>query len=406
MRLEDVNLLDLDVFRRREHHQVFSYLRAEHPFFWHETKSGKGFWNAVKHEDVCAINRSHKIFSSETGGVFIRDFHEEPDNVMDMRGKMMLMTDPPAHTRLRSLVSRGFTPRMISTMEKALRLRAEKIVDSIQDGEPFDFVDVTAAELPLQAIADILGVPQEERRKLFDWSNRLIGMDDPEYADQHAGLAALEIFEFAKQIAEQRQQKPEDDIATLLVEAMHGEEGLTEEEMCLFVLLLSVAGNETTRNAISGGMLAFAAHPEQTERFKAEMPEISDSTTEEILRWSTPVMYFRRTCSEPTEIREHEIAEGDRVLIWHVSANRDEEIFEDPFVFDIARDPNPHVTFGGGGVHFCLGAHLARLELKVMFEEIFSRVSEVELAEEPQFLRSNFIQGVKHMPMKFSFAGS
>lgn len=402
MKLEDINLLDLGKFERREHHEMFTFLRKEAPVFWHDEPGGPGFWNITKHADLVEVNRDPLGFSSETGGVFRYDLHNmEGDNAFDSRGVMMLTTDPPKHTRYRRLVSKGFTPRMIGKLEDALRYRAADIVNQIIEKGECDFVLDLASELPLQAIAEIMGVPQEDRHRLFDWSNRMIGMDDPEYADANATEAAAELYMFANNLAKERQKNPKDDIVTLLVDATIGEDKLTEEEFDAFMLLLAVAGNETTRNATSGGMLALLEHPDEADKLCENLDTLIPSAVEEILRWSTPVMYFRRTATIDTEIRDTPISEGDKVLMWHVSANRDEEVFEEPFRFNIERNPNDHISFGGGGPHYCLGANLAKAELKIIFREMLARMENIKLEGEPDFLHSNFIAGMKRMPISF-----
>ena len=343
------------------------------------------------------------MFSSEVGGISRFDFDPETNaGGMDTRGIMMLTTDPPKHTRYRRLVNKGFTPRMIGKLEEALRYRAVDIVNQVIERGECDFVLDLAAELPLQAIAEIMGVPQEDRHRLFDWSNRMIGIDDPEYANEDSAVASMELYAFANNLAKERANEPKDDIVTLLVNATIGEDRLSEIEFDAFMLLLTVAGNETTRNATSGGMLALLRHPEEMAKLREDIDGRLDSAVEEILRWSTPVMHFRRTATEDTEINGQKIAKGDKVLMWHVSANRDEEVFDEPFKFDIQRDPNEHISFGGGGAHYCLGANLARAELRIIFREMLTRMDDIQMVGEPDFLRSNFIQGIKHMPITFT----
>ena len=403
MKLADIDLLDLDRFWRREHDEMFTLLREEAPVFWHEEPDGPGFWNLSKHADLVQTNRDPILFSSEVGGISRFDFDPETNaGGMDTRGIMMLTTDPPKHTRYRRLVNKGFTPRMIGKLEEALRYRAVDIVNQVIERGECDFVVDLAAELPLQAIAEIMGVPQEDRYRLFDWSNRMIGIDDPEYANEDSAVASMELYAFANNLAKERANEPKDDIVTLLVNATIGDDRLSEIEFDAFMLLLTVAGNETTRNATSGGMLALLRHPEEMAKLREDIDGRLDTAVEEILRWSTPVMHFRRTATEDTEINGQKIAKGDKVLMWHVSANRDEEVFDEPFKFDIQRTPNEHISFGGGGAHYCLGANLARAELRIIFREMLTRMDDIQMAGEPDFLRSNFIQGIKHMPITFA----
>jgi len=405
MKLEDIDLLDLDRFMRREHDEMFTLLRKEAPIFWtDETDGGAGFWSLVKHADLVEANRNAEVFSSEIGGISRMDYMVNADGspgAMDTRGIMMLTTDPPKHTRYRRLVNKGFTPRMISKLEEALKIRAKDIVNNIIEKGECDFVVDLASELPLQAIAEIMGVPQEDRMRLFDWSNKMIGIDDPEYESNDGTTAAVELYAYAHALAEERASDPQDDIVTLLINATIGDDRLSEEEFDAFMLLLTVAGNETTRNATSGGMLALLTHPEEMDKLRSDVDGKLDVAIEEILRWSTPVMHFRRTLTEDYELSGHKFHKGEKVLMWHASANRDEDVFENPFKFDIERDPNPHISFGGGGAHYCLGANLARAELRIIFREILTRIHDIEMTDNPAFLRSNFISGIKHMQISY-----
>ena len=403
--LSDIDLLDPDRFARLEHHDMFRRLRAEDPVHWTEEPNGPGFWSVTKHADLITINRDAQGFSSEIGGVNIAEM-DHVEGAFDTRGQMMLMTDPPKHTRYRLLVNKGFTPRMISLIEEHLRFRAELIVDSVIERGECDFVTDLAAELPLQAIAEIMGVPQEERHLLFDWSNRLIGADDPEYmtdpgSQENATMAAAELYVYATSLREDRASEPRDDIVTKLINAEIGGDKLTEAEFDMFIMLLAVAGNETTRNATAHGMHALLTNPDELAKLRAD-PGLIDSAIEEIVRWATPVLYFRRQATVPLELRGRRIEPGDKVVMWHISANRDEDVFVDPFRFDVARTPNDHIGFGGGGAHFCLGANLARMELRLIFEEILARFDGMALVGEPERLRSNFIGGIKHMPVTFT----
>ena len=406
MKLSDIDLLDIDRFRRQEHHEMFSLLRREAPVFWHEEPGDRpGFWAVTKHADLVEVNRNAEVFSSEAKGFSMI----EPDvfmetAAMDNRGVMMLATDPPKHTRYRRLVSKGFTPRMISRLEAALEIRARDIVNNVIERGKCDFVVDLASELPLQAIAEIMGVPQADRGKLFDWSNQIIGYADPEFqAEKDSATAALELYAYVHNLAEQRLADPQDDIVTLLLNATIGDDRLTELEFDAFMLLMTIAGNETTRNATSGGMLALLQNPDQLAKLLADIDGKLDLAIEEILRWVSPIMFFRRTATEDYQLESgHQFKKGDKVVMWHISANRDEDVFEDPFTFDIERDPNEHIAFGGGGPHYCLGANLAKSELRIIFREILTRMHDIQLAGEPDFLRSHFLAGIKHMPVTFA----
>jgi cholest-4-en-3-one 26-monooxygenase len=396
----DINLLDLDRFTEGIPHEWFTYLRHHAPIYHHPEPAGPGFWVFSKYDDVVAIGRDAKRFSSDQGRGGVVALIEIPPDPNYGTGQMMLTMDPPPHTRYRRLVNRGFTPRMIGMLEPHIREVTASIIDGAIAKGQVDFVADTASELPLQVIAELMGVPLEDRHKMFDWSNRMIGSEDPEYAVslEQVQQAQIEMFMYAQALADRRREEPRDDIITKLLSADIDGDQLSAMDFNLFFLLLAVAGNETTRNATSHGMNAFLEYPDQYQRL-VDDPGLVDSAVEEILRWASPVLYFRRNVTEDLEYKGHQFKVGDKLSIWYVSANRDEDVFEDPFRFDIARQPNEHVAFGGGGPHFCLGANLARMELKVFFQELTRRVPHVEALGEPIRLRSNFIGGIKHLPV-------
>jgi cholest-4-en-3-one 26-monooxygenase len=397
--LQDVDLLDPDVFREGRHHEAFRLLRREDPVHWHDEPDGPGFWNVTRHADLITVNRDHGVFSSAEKGISIPDLEGDAEMVREM----MLYMDPPRHTRYRLLVNKGFTPRMIGLLEAGLRTKARMIVDQVAGRGECDFVIDIASELPLQAIAELMGVPMDDRRKLFDWSNRMIGIDDPEFEGDRdtAYLAAGELYAYANALASERRDDPRDDIISRLLGAELDGDRLSETEFDMFFMLLAVAGNETTRNATAHGMKALLDHPDQLEKLQANR-ELLPSAIEEILRWATPVLHFRRTALADYELGGRAIEAGDKVVMWHISANRDESVFDDPFRFDIERSPNEHIAFGGGGPHYCLGANLARMELQLIFTEILDRLPDMEPAGETEYLRSNFIGGIKHMPVRFT----
>jgi len=409
--LSDVNLWDKDKFQEGVPHDWFSTLRREAPVYWHEgddfpigsgQRGGDGFWCVTGYDDVVAVNRDNEAFSSARGLVFMWD----PDNEnLEQQRLLMLNMDPPLHTRYRRLINKGFTPRMVSELESTMRKRTREIVDRVAERGECDFVVDVASELPLQVIADLMGVPQDDRHKLFDWSNRMIGSEDPEYGitEEMAQHASMELYAYASELAARKRVDPKDDLISVLTHSEVDGEKLTDLELDLFFLLLSVAGNETTRNLISHGMVTLLEHPDQLERLRAHR-KLLPGAVEEMLRWASPVMHFRRTATRDLELGGQEIKEGDKVVIWYISANRDEKAFKDPFTFDIERSPNEHVAFGGGGPHFCLGANLARMEINVMFDEILDRLHNIELAAPVSRLRSNFINGLKHIPLKFTAA--
>ena len=403
---EGIDLLDLDRFQRLEHWEMFDRLRQEDPVTWHDYPGAQGFWNVVQHQDLVAVNRDTATFSSEVGGISIMTPDELGGNAngSDPRGLMMLYMDPPKHTRYRRLVNKGFTPRMIGLLEQYLRHRAILIVDNIIERGECDFVVDLASELPLQAIAEIMGVPQEDRKLLFKWSNAMIGIDDPEYNDAGEGMqATAELYAYSNELSKQRRTDPRDDIVTKLINAEIEGDSLSELEFDMFMVLLTVAGNETTRNTTSWGMWALMQNPGQYQALRENPEEKLDLAIEEILRWATPVYHFRRTATADTEIHGQEIKAGDKVVMWHTSADRDETVFEDPYRFDIERaNAGEHIAFGGGGQHFCLGANLARMELKLIFQEILERIPDMQLAGDVEILRSNFIGGVKHLPVTYT----
>jgi cholest-4-en-3-one 26-monooxygenase len=399
VKLEDVNLLDPDVFREGRHHEMFEVLRRDDPVHWHDEPEGSGFWCITRHEDLVTVNRDWEAFSSAEQGISIPDISPEGEMVREM----MLYMDPPRHTRYRLLVNKGFTPRMIGLLEEGLRTRSHLIVDNVIEEGRCDFVVDVASELPLQAIAELMGVPQEDRHKLFEWTNRMIGIDDPEFEGDRetAHVAAGELYLYANQLAAEKRKDPRDDIVSRLLGAEIEGDQLSETEFDMFFMLLAVAGNETTRNATSHGMKALLDNPDQFDKLRAN-PDLLPSAVEEIVRWATPVLHFRRTAMRDYEIAGKTIKQGDKVVMWHISANRDETVFDDPFRFDIERSPNEHIGFGGGGPHFCLGANLARMELRLIFHEIITRMPDMRLDGSVEYLRSNFIGGIKHMPVRFT----
>jgi cholest-4-en-3-one 26-monooxygenase len=411
MELTDIDLLSRDIFTERVPHDWFAYLRNNAPVYRHPEPDGPGFWAITRHEDVSILNRKWEQLSSDQGRGGVVGLEEPTPEQREVQeqmngagaGKMMLTIDPPEHTRYRKLVNRGFTPRVIASLEDHLREASGRIIDRTMaaDGGRVDFVTELASELPLEAIAEFLGVPYEDRFKLFEWSNRMIGSEDPEYqvSDELVTGAQIEMFMYANALGADRRENPRDDIVSKLI---HGEvdgERLSDMDFDLFFMLLSVAGNETTRNAISHGMDALLDHPDQYAAMVAD-PSLIGTAIEEILRWASPVMYFRRNVTEDMTIGDQQIAEGDKVSLWFISANRDEAVFEDPYTFNIHRDPNPHVAFGGGGPHHCLGIHLAKLEMRLLFEELVQRAPRIDRLAPATRLRSNFINGLKHLPVQ------
>ncbi|HET6165985.1 MAG TPA: cytochrome P450 [Marmoricola sp.] len=385
--------------------QEFLELRRTAPIHWieqaPEARAGfldTGFWAISKHADISAISKNSKDFSANENGVIIRFAADMTREQIELQSVMLVNQDPPDHTKTRQTISRGFTPRAIAALHEVLIERANKIVDDALARKKGDFVFEVAAELPLQAIADLLGVPMEDRRKLFDWSNQMLAYDDPEYNAQ-PDVAAAEILGYAMGLAEERKRNPADDIISKLVTADVDGEKLNEDEFGYFVILLAVAGNETTRNAITHGMNAFLENLDQWELWKKERPS---TMVDEVIRWATPVTVFQRTALNDVEINGQLIKKGDRVGLYYASGNHDEDVFTDPGTFDILRDPNPHLAFGGHGAHYCIGANLARLEVEVIFNVIADRMPNISKVGEPRRLRHAWINGIKELPVVYS----
>jgi len=403
--LDDVDLASHDNFVAAVPYEMFAVLRREDPVHWQPEPEGPGFWCITKHADIGVVHRDWQTFSSEVGGTSLQDLSEEQ---IEAR-KGMLDMDPPRHNQLRAIINKGFTPRAVRAYEMKIRELFIGILDRALAMDRFDFVEHVAAELPMRVFAEMLGAPQDDRRRLVEIGDRILGATDPEFftpeeleRNRHLPMsspAALEMFEYGRRLAADRRAHPRDDIVTKLVHAEIDGQQLTEQEFDTYFLLLATAGNETTRHTISHGFLGFLEHRDQVERLRQD-PELMPKATEEILRWATPVHHFRRTATRDVEFGGKSIRAGDKVVTWFTSGNRDEDVFVSPDLFDVSRDPNPHITFGPGGVHFCLGAHLAKLETRIVFEELLPRIGRFELAGPPERLRSNFFNGIKRLPVR------
>jgi cholest-4-en-3-one 26-monooxygenase len=395
---ETLDAISNETYRSGPPHDLYQLMRREAPIVKHrgiDPGSPPWFWAISRHADVVEVSRRFQTYSSARKGALVNQ--DRPDLEI---ARMMIDTDPPEHTRLRNLVSRGFTPKVMRSMEDHFHEVAARLIDDALAAGDVEFVDSVASELPLVAIAELLGIPYEDRRKVFDWSNRMIGATDPDYPGgvDDATAAAAELYMYANEMAAERRIEPRDDLVTTLISAEGGDE-LSEHEFDLFVLLLSVAGNETTRNGISHGLLALIEHPDAFDALKSDLSMVA-SGVEEMLRWGTPVNNFLRTATCDTALHGTQIREGDAVVMLYASANRDEDVFADPFRFDVTRHPNPHLTFGGGGPHHCLGFNLAKMEMRVLFEELITRVERIELIGEVTKLRSAFIHGIKQLPVR------
>ncbi len=394
---------DPDIYARRVPAEEFAELRRSAPVWWNAQPRGtagfddEGYWVVTKHADIVEISRNSDLFGSWQNTAIIRLGQVQTEESLALQRLIMLNIDPPEHTKLRGIISRGFTPRAINGLREALTERAERIVRTAVESGTGDFVTDVACELPLQAIAELLGVPQEDRKKIFEWSNTMIGYDDPDFGDD-GQVAAAELVGYAMLMAEDRRQCPRDDIVTKLVNAQIDGGELSSDEFGFFVILLSVAGNETTRNAISHGMLAFFDHPDQWDRYVAERPQ---TAPDEIVRWATPVTAFQRTAKADTTIGGQEVKVGQRLGLFYRSANFDEEVFDEPERFDISRSPNPHLGFGGTGAHYCVGANLARVEIDLIFNAIAGALPGIRQAGDVERLRSGWLNGIKRLPVSY-----
>lgn len=401
---------DPDVIAERMPHQEMLALRRTAPVSWvpqEEAALGgfrpdhTGYWAISTHAEVAAVSKNSTDFSAAANGVIMRFAPEMTKEEREQTGFLLINHDAPDHTKLRQIVSRAFTPRAVNALHDELKARAEKIwADAVEEGSG-DFVERVAAELPLQAIADLIGVPQADRHKLFEWSNQMMSYDDPELGGDQQ-VAFMEILGYSMALADERRKNPQDDIVTKLVSADVDGRGLTDDEFGFFMILLAVAGNETTRNAITHGLHAFATMPEQWEIFRSQRPA---TAADEIIRWATPVTAFQRTAMRDVELGGVTIPAGQRVGLLYASANFDEQVFDDPFTFDILREKNPHQAFGGHGAHYCIGANLARMEVNLMFNAIADSGVRFHLEAEPERLRSGWLNGVKRMHMSYEKPG-
>jgi cholest-4-en-3-one 26-monooxygenase len=393
-----------DIYAERLPVEELAEMRKTAPIWWNEQPIGKGgfddggFWVVTKHKDVKEVSLRSDVFSSLKKTALPRYQDGTVQEQID-RGKFVLLNmDAPHHTHLRKIISRAFTPRAVERLRDDLNQRAQNIVKAAAAGGSGDFVEQVSCELPLQAIAGLMGVPQEDRKKLFDWSNQMVGDMDPEFAGNDAIGASVELIMYGMQMAADKAKNPGDDLVTKLIQADVEGHKLSDDEFGFFVILLAVAGNETTRNSITQGMMAFTDYPDQWEHYKKERPV---TAADEIVRWATPVTSFQRTALEDTELGGVKIKKGERVVMFYRSANFDEDVFEDPYTFNILRDPNPHVGFGGTGAHYCIGANLARMTIDLMFNSIADHMPDLTPIAKPERLRSGWLNGIKHWQVDY-----
>ena len=402
MQLRGVNLTDPDIFQKGTPHEMFRVLRREAPVYWHEEPEGPGFWAVTKYHDLKLVSKNPGLFSSARQGTLRQD---PPANDLPAIQSIMLNMDPPRHRQYRTLVNQAFTPRMIGNLHGRIRAMVQGIIDGVIERGECDFVEEVAALLPLAVICEMMGVPHEDRRHIYVLGNKMVGIDDPELqggkpiVPGDAMAAFGEMFVYASKLWQLAHDTPRDDLATALVNAELEGRKLDEMEFNFFFLLLLIAGNETTRTVTSNGMIELIQHPDQLHTLRENISLIP-SAVEEILRFAPAVHTFRRTATADTELRGQNIRADQKLLLWYPSANRDEEVFENPDTFNIRRSPNEHVAFGFGE-HFCLGANLARLELQEIFRGIVSRMHDMEMTSPPRRLRSCFINGVKEMRVRF-----
>jgi cytochrome P450 len=409
--VDDIDLSDQEFWAlpEEEREGAFAVLRRERPVSFHAERAygpvpaGPGYWALSRHQDVLDASKQPELFCSGKGS----NIGDMPEPFLEFFGSMINMDDP-RHARLRRIVSRGFTPRHLAELQESVEQRAKVIVDELLEKQRVDFVTEVAATLPLAIICDMMGIPEDLHDFVFERTNTILGAGDPEYAPTTDGdvnqvvmallTAGSELSQMVKEMGAERRANPTDDLTSALVNADVDGEVLDDDELGSFFVLLVVAGNETTRNAISHGMHQLTVNPDQKAAWLADFDGLAPTAVEEIVRWASPVIHFRRTVTrDGAQLGDHTFSEGDKVVLFHNSANRDESVFDDPYRFDLSRNPNPHTGFGGPGPHFCLGAHLARREITVMFRELLTRVPDLAAVGEPDRLLSNFIHGIKHL---------
>jgi cytochrome P450/nitrite reductase/ring-hydroxylating ferredoxin subunit len=412
--LDDVDLTDLDGWERGVPYDWLALLRREAPLHWQPEEEGSGFWVLTRYEDVVRVAKEWETFSSELGGTSLQDL--TPEELAARRS--MIDTDPPPHTRMRALVNKGFTPRVVNAYEERIRALARDILRTAVARGEFDWVESVAAEIPMWVFSEIMGLPVEDRRLIIELGDKILGNTDPEVVGEQnvaeralrdpelrklpfSSPFSLDLIEYGRALGEARRQDPRDDITTRLVEAELDGSRLSEQEFGTMFILLTTAGNETTRHTLSLGLVDLLANRDELERL-VDDPSLAATAADELLRRAHPVHHFRRTATQDVVLHGRRIARGDKVTIWYAAANYDDRQFPDPYRLDVGRAPNKHVTFGLGGPHFCLGAHLAKLEVRIWLEELVPYLPRLELTGEPVRLRSNFFNGVKRLPVRIA----
>jgi cytochrome P450 len=409
--LTDVDLASLEFWERDDDVRdgAFATLRRESPITFFEVAefpgfpAGPGHWALTRFDDIHHASRHPEIFSSIPTSTSL---NEVPPEVAEFAGSMISLDDP-RHLRLRTIVNRAFTPKVVARIESSVRNRARTIVTNMvanhRDAQA-DFVAEASGLLPLQVICDMMGIPEEDEATVFHWTNVMLGFGDDEVSGGFDEVVVVlnEIVAYAMRLADQRRANPGDDLTTSLVQAEVDGERLTSSEIASFFILLSAAGNETTRNAISHGIVALSRYPEEREKWWSDFDGVASPAVEEIVRWASPVIFMRRNLTQDIEMRGIEMKAGDKISLWYNSGNRDEAKFANPWLFDVTRDPNPHMGYGGGGAHFCLGANLARREIRVLFEELHRQIPDIVAIEEPAILHSAFLHGIKRLPVTWT----
>ncbi|MGB0113769.1 MAG: cytochrome P450 [Ilumatobacteraceae bacterium] len=394
-----IDLTANDAFGGEHPWEQYAWLRANAPVYWHDEVDGPGFWAITRYDDIRTISRQPKMFSSSAQGVMLA---ESDEMGLMIQRQMMLVMDPPEHDRFKLLVSRGFTPKRSELLRDRIRELASGIIDDVIERGECDFVHDIAGRLPSALIAELMGIPREDGERLYELTELMHTTDSAVATPEERGAATLEMLSYAAGVVAQKREAPGEDIASGLVQAEVDGERLTDGELQWFFLLLVNAGGDTTRNLLASGIQLFFDHPDQWERLRGDLDGLLGTTVDEMLRYTSPVIDFRRTAMADTVIRDQPIAEGDKLMVFYGSGNRDEDVFDDPDVFDIGRSPNPHIAFGGGGPHLCLGLHVARIEIAEMLREIVTRLPDIAANGPREPLASNFISGVRTMPVKFT----